>query len=110
MLTRYEGPSIGPAGLLLMQQWAGVDLARFKAPPDNWVPPFGAGFKGSEGAQPVWARAWRPAGHDDESYFDRPMTEAELAEQERATLAAQDAAFKEGEEAEAKHQAESRYF
>ena len=93
-----------------MQHWAGVDVARFKAPPDNWVPPFGAGFKGSEGAQPVGVRGWRAAGHDDESYFDRPMTEAELAEQERATLAAQDAAFKEGEEAEAKREAESRFF
>ena len=93
-----------------MRHWLGVDAARFKAPPDNWVPPFGAGFKGSEGAQAVTTRAWRPAGRHDESYFDRPMTEAELAEQERATLADQDAAFKEGEAEEAKRAAETRYF
>ena len=93
-----------------MQAWAGVEASRFATPPDNWVPPFGAGFKGSEGAQPLAARAWRPAGQDDESYFDRECTPEELAKQERDTLADADAVFKEADEAEAKREAANRFF
>jgi hypothetical protein len=91
-----------------MSAWAGVDASRFAAPPDNWVPPFGAGFAGSEGAQPLGARAWRAAGTDDESHFDRPCTDAELAEQERATIAAADDVFKQAEAADAKQKAKMR--
>ena len=107
-MRRYEGPSIGAAGLRLMSAWAGVDASRFAAPPDNWVPPFGAGFAGSEGAQPLAQRGWRAAGDADESYFDRMASAAEQAEQERATLAGADAVFKQAEAEEAKLKAQSR--
>ncbi len=102
-LRRYEGPSIGAAGLSLMRQWAALDKgdataapSPFVAPPANWVPPFGAGFQASEGAQPLGVRAWRAAGKDDESYFDRPMTDAELKEQEQSTLSESKAIFDKG--------------
>ena len=91
-----------------MQAWAGVDAARFKAPPDNWVPPFGAGFARSEGAQPLQIRPWRAAGDDDESYFDREMTAAELDKQQRDTLAAADAVFKQADADQAALDAQNR--
>ena len=44
------------------------------------------------GAQPLAVRPWRPAGEKDESHFDRPLTDAELREQERAARADAEAA------------------
>ena len=107
---RYEGPSVGPNGLALTMQWAsqedpylaaaGVSKTKqpsaFKVPPPNWVPPLGAGWPGSEGAQPLARRPWRAAGDDDESGFDRPCTEAELKAQEAETLAQAAAIFAKG--------------
>ena len=98
---RYEGPSIGAAGLSLMAQWqalapAGAEGTPFRLPPSNWVPPFGAGFARAEGAQPLAARGWRAAGTDDESYFERPMTDAELVAQEKDTIARAKAVFDAG--------------
>jgi hypothetical protein len=97
----YEGPSIGAAGLSLVRQWAalapaGQEGGPFLAPPENWVQPFGAGFAGAEGAQPLSRRAWRAAGTEDESCFDRPMTTAELKAQEKEALEDSAAAFARG--------------
>jgi hypothetical protein len=84
-----------------MRQWAalappGAAGGPFVAAPENWVPPFGAGFQGAEGAQPLSRRAWRKAGAEDESCFDRAMTAEELKAQEKEALADSAAAFAKG--------------
>lgn len=55
-------------------------------PPDLWMPTPEPGFEGSQGMRLLVKEPWRPAGDNDGSCFLRPMTDEELASDDRKAL------------------------